>query len=395
MKHLEEAANSIVEKYNTTVFSSSQLYTLAKKHGIKIREIKEFFLTPETKIGRGMYDISKLISKPSTFVNSSIEECIDVSVIKPETKKISFAKTQRIEMINKVGEIEESVYVPSEDMTYVAWGDFVTVKKIIASRQFFPTFISGLSGNGKTMMVEQACAKLGREFIRVQITPETDEIDLIGGFRLINGETVFSKGPVIKAMESGCIVLIDEIDRGSNKLLCLQGILEGKPILIKKINAVIVPKAGFNVFATANTKGKGSEDGRFSGATILDEAFIERFYVTIEQEFPTKTIEENILTTLARSLNILSPECEVFIKNLVTWSEIIRKTYKDEGVSEIISTRRLCHIIKAFSIFGDSTRAINMCIARFDDENKNAFSELYNKLTTHFNDYTKYRTEIG
>jgi MoxR-like ATPase len=242
---------------------------------------------------------------------------------------------------------------------------------------FFPLYISGMSGNGKTIMVEQACAKLKREYVRVQISPETDEDDLIGGFRLINGETVFQKGPVIKAMERGCILLIDELDRGSNKIMCLQGVLEGKPILIKKIGQVITPKAGFNVIATANTKGRGSEDGRYSAATIIDEAFIERFVATIDQQYPSFKVEHDIVARHMQSLNLNDSE---FTDKLVAWSNVIRRTYEAEGVDELISTRRLCHIVKAYSIFNDRLAAISMCIARFEIETREAFLDLYTKI---------------
>jgi MoxR-like ATPase len=242
---------------------------------------------------------------------------------------------------------------------------------------FFPVYISGLSGNGKTMMVEQACAKLNREYIRIQISPETDEDDLIGGFRLINGETVFHKGPVVKAMERGCILLIDEIDRGSNKIMCLQGVLEGKPILIKKIGQMVHPAKGFNVIATANTKGRGSDDGRYSAASIIDDAFMERFIATIDQPYPNFKTEHNIVKKHHDALDIKDDE---FVDKLVGWSAVIRKTYEAEGVDELISTRRLCHIIKAYSVFNDRLTAINMCISRFENETREAFLDLYTKI---------------
>ena len=242
---------------------------------------------------------------------------------------------------------------------------------------FFPIYISGLSGNGKTFMVEQACSKLNREFIRVQINPETDEDDLIGGFRLINGETVFSKGPVLKAMENGAILLLDEIDRATNKIMCLQGILEGKPVLVKKTGETISPKAGFNVIATANTKGKGSEDGRFTAASIIDEAFLERFTVAIDQQFPSPSIETKILNNHMTKFGVEDTD---FVEKLITWADIIRKTFYDEGVDEVISTRRLCHIAQTFSIFNNRTKAIDLCIARFDEDTKSAFLDLYSKV---------------
>jgi hypothetical protein len=271
----------------------------------------------------------------------------------------------------------DEIFIPENDHTFVKWGEYKTIQKIIESRMFFPLYISGMSGNGKTMMVEQACAKLKREYIRVQISPETDEDDLIGGFRLINGETVFQKGPVVKAMERGCILLIDELDRGSNKIMCLQGVLEGKPILIKKVGEVVTPAQGFNVIATANTKGRGSDDGRYSAANIIDEAFIERFVATIDQPYPPYKVERNIIS---KHMEYFKVDDNEFVDKLVAWSSVIRKTYDAEGVDELISTRRLCHIVKAYSIFHDRLTAIGMCIARFETETREAFLDLYTKI---------------
>jgi MoxR-like ATPase len=273
--------------------------------------------------------------------------------------------------------VNDDIYIPDTDPTFVPWGDYKTVKRVIESRLFFPLYISGLSGNGKTMMVEQACAKLKREYVRVQISPETDEDDLIGGFRLINGETVFHKGPVIKAMERGCILLIDELDRGSNKIMCLQGVLEGKPVLVKKIGQVVSPAPGFNVIATANTKGRGSDDGRYSAANIIDDAFIERFVATIDQPYPNFKIERNIV---GKHMEMYDVDDEDFANKLVNWSSVIRKTYESDGIDELISTRRLCHIVKAFSIFRDRLQSINMCISRFETETREAFLDLYTKI---------------
>jgi MoxR-like ATPase len=242
---------------------------------------------------------------------------------------------------------------------------------------FYPTYISGLSGNGKTFMVEQACAKVGKEFIRVQINPETDEDDLLGGFRLINGETVFSKGPVLKAMENGAILLLDEIDRATNKIMCLQGILEGKPVLVKKTGETISPAEGFNVIATANTKGKGSEDGRFTAASIIDDAFLERFTISVDQQFPSLNIEKKIVIKHMEKFDCLDTD---FAEKLVVWADIIRKTFYDDGVDEVISTRRLCHIVQTFSIFNKRDKAIDLCISRFDEDTKEAFLDLYSKV---------------
>jgi MoxR-like ATPase len=271
----------------------------------------------------------------------------------------------------------DEVYVPSVDPTYIKWGEYSNITKIIKSNMFFPTYVAGLSGNGKTMMIEQACAKAKREYVRVQISPETDEDDLIGGFRLIDGETVFQKGPVVKAMERGCILLIDEIDRATNKIMCLQGVLEGNPILLKKTGEVVRPADGFNVIATANTKGRGSDDGRFTAASIIDDAFLERFVCVIDQPFPQPTIEKKIVSAHMSKFDV---EDDEFTDKLIAWSNVIRKTFDADGVDEVISTRRLCHIVKTFSIFEDRMKSINMCISRFDEETRTAFLDLYTKI---------------
>ena len=271
--------------------------------------------------------------------------------------------------------IEQNL-IPQKDDSFIKFGNFTDVKKIIQSRLFYPTFITGLSGNGKTFSVEQACAQLGRELIRVNITIETDEDDLIGGFRLIDGNTVWHNGPVIEALERGAVLLLDEIDLASNKILCLQSILEGKGVFLKKIGRWVSPASGFNVIATANTKGKGSDDGRFIGTNVLNEAFLERFPVTFEQEYPTVATETKIL-------NKICDDSE-FCKRLADWADIIRKTFYDGGIEEVISTRRLVHIVKAYSIFDDKAKAMQVCLNRFDDETKQSFMELYDKVDVDF-----------
>ena len=266
----------------------------------------------------------------------------------------------------------EQNLVPEVDPTFVKFGNFNDVKKVIQSKLFYPAFITGLSGNGKTFSVEQACAQAGRELIRVNITIETDEDDLIGGFRLVDGNTVWHNGPVIEALRRGAILLLDEIDLASNKILCLQSILEGKGVFLKKIGEYVQPKDGFNIIATANTKGKGSEDGRFIGTNVLNEAFLERFPVTFEQNYPTPVVETKIL---------LNAGCEQeFADNLIKWAGVIRKTFYDGGVDEVITTRRLVHIVQAKEIFGDRLKAITNCIARFDDDTKESFLDLYTKV---------------
>jgi len=281
-----------------------------------------------------------------------------------------------------ITEREDQNLVPIKDENYVPFGNFADVKKIIQSGIFYPTFITGMSGNGKTASVEQACAALNRELIRVNITIETDEDDLIGGFRLVNGETVWHNGPVVEALSRGAVLLLDEVDLASNKILCLQSILEGKGVFLKKTGKYIQPAAGFNVIATANTKGKGSDDGRFIGTNVLNEAFLERFALTFEQEYPTPAVESKILKKVAMSLAIADHK---FCENLATWSDIIRKTFKDGGIDEVISTRRLVHIMRAYAIWGDRMKSISVCVNRFDDETKQSFIELYDKIDADVN----------
>jgi len=295
-------------------------------------------------------------------------------------------KKVKLPVMKKIEVDEESVVayhnppenlIPEKDPLYVPFGNFNDVYTIIKSGRYYPAFITGLSGNGKTFMVEQACAKAKREFFRVNITVETDEDDLLGHYALIDGNTVWQDGPVVKAMERGAILLLDEIDLASSKIMCLQPVLEGKGVFLKKVNRFVSPSIGFNVLATANTKGKGSEDGRFIGTNILNEAFLERFPITVEQEYPSMSVERKILDKVFASLDIT--EYGDFAEKLVTWADIIRKTFYEGGIDEIIATRRLVHIVNAYAIFGDRKKAIEMCIARFDDDTKTSFLDLYSK----------------
>jgi MoxR-like ATPase len=280
---------------------------------------------------------------------------------------------QEIQQAYEAPSVNSSVnYIPEKDDSYVQFGNFSSVRKVVQSRQFYPIFITGLSGNGKTMSVEQACAAAKRELIRVNITIETDEDDLIGGFRLVDGDTVWHNGPVVEALERGAVLLLDEIDLASNKILCLQSVLEGKGVFLKKIGKYVKPAQGFNVIATANTKGKGSDDGRFVGTNILNEAFLERFPVTFEQDYPAATVETKILMNVGADAD--------FAENLVKWAGVIRKTFFDGGVDEVITTRRLVHIVQAYSIFGDRLDAITKCVNRFDDDTKQSFLDLYTKV---------------
>jgi len=349
--------DEIAKKFpGQTDFRRAIIEDVAKSFGYTQKDYYPL-LTPANRVKIGTYSLAGLLP--------------EIAPADP----IPATAVQMASSVTSVGN-EERTFA-KVDPTFVAWGPYTDIMKIIKSEMFYPTYISGLSGNGKTFMVEQACAKAGREFIRVQINPETDEDDLLGGFRLINGETVFCKGPVLKAMENGAILLLDEIDRATNKIMCLQGVLEGKPVLVKKTGETVEPAKGFNVIATANTKGKGSEDGRFTAASIIDEAFLERFTISVDQKFPSATIEKKILKKHMDKFDIQDDE---FVDRLVTWGDIIRKTFFDDGVDEVISTRRLCHIVQTFSIFTDRMKAIDLCISRFDEDTKEAFLDLYTKV---------------
>ena len=343
---------------NVVEFRRKEIDNVAVELGFGFKGAAEL-IGERFKVARGLYNFSEIFNPGA----------------EPVTKPAPVAAIKLAAQVSST--INQDTYVPVTDPTYVKWGAFDDVLRVVKSGTFYPIYIAGLSGNGKTMMVEQACAQAGREYIRVQISPETDEDDLIGGFRLLNGETVFAKGPVIKAMERGAILLIDEIDRSTNKIMCLQGVLEGKPVLIKKTGELIHPAPGFNVLATANTKGKGSEDGRFVAATIIDEAFLERFVSTIEQPYPTRTIETKIVSRHMEKFGKVDSD---FAEKLTTWSEVIRKTFAEGGVDELVSTRRLCHITQTFAIFSDRLKSVQMCISRFDADTKTAFCDLYTKI---------------
>ena len=289
---------------------------------------------------------------------------------------VAEAKEQLEKTVSLVATEVKSL-IPEKDSHFVPFGNFNDLKKIFTSKIFYPIFITGLSGNGKTFGVEQACAQAKRDLIRVNITVETDEDDLIGGFRLVDGNTVWHNGPVIEALERGSVLLLDEIDLASNKILCLQSILEGNGVFLKKVGRYVRPAEGFTVIATANTKGKGSEDGRFIGTNVLNEAFLERFPITFEQEYPKAQTEVRMLNNYCKELDCCDDK---YIANLTAWAEIIRKTFKDGGVDEVISTRRLVHIIRAYAIFSDRVKAIQVCLNRFDDETKRSFLELYDKI---------------
>ena len=374
MKAIEQFKMEAVEQFGAgsviSEESAKQILKTIGRSGFGLGHLKQSGMSLKS----GEYQL------PVDFQESKVAK-----ISKPKPKKVSKVAAPVVETVVEASSVmnlmatnmELQNLVPSAFEGFVPWGHFATIKKIVESGMFYPVFVTGLSGNGKTLMIEQVHAKLKKELIRVNITIETDEDDLLGGFRLVNGETKFVPGPVIDAMERGCTLLLDECDLGSNKLLALQPVLEGKGVYLKKVNKWVTPKNGFNVMATANTKGKGSEDGRFIGTNILNEAFLERFAITIEQPYATAATEKKIVLGSMKKYNKLDEE---FATNLVTWSDVIRKTFFEGGVDELISTRRLDHIAKAYAIFDDKMKSIELCVSRFDEDTKDSFIDLYTKI---------------
>ena len=356
----QEFVNAMSKEYGEgAVVSRFEINEFASKNGFNN---PSWLKKPQYKCGHGKYQLPT-------------EETEVTQVVSKPIQPVQTPEQTSVNLIANAFEVQN--LVPSKFEGFVPWGHYNTIKQISKSGMFYPVFVTGLSGNGKTLMIEQIHAELKKELIRVNITIETDEDDLLGGFRLVNGETKFVPGPVIDAMERGCTLLLDECDLGSNKLMCLQPVLEGKGVYLKKVNKWVTPKQGFNVMATANTKGKGSEDGRFIGTNVLNEAFLERFAITIEQPYADKKVESKIVIG---SMNKYGKVDEKFAENLVTWAEVIRKTFYEGGVDEIISTRRLDHVVKAYSIFKDKVKAIDLCVARFDDDTKESFLNLFSKI---------------
>jgi len=345
------------DTYKKDTVTRSEINALVKKGKIKN---PSWLKSDKFKVDRGVYTLN---------INDVSGDVAEVESV--DTKISDESKAAYV-----VSSLTDNV-VPAKDKDFVNFGNFADVKNIITSKKFYPVFITGLSGNGKTLAVTQACAVAKRELIRVNITIETDEDDLLGGYRLRDGQTVWQNGPVIEAMERGAVLLLDEIDLASNKIMCLQPILEGSGIYVKKINKFVKPKLGFNVVATANTKGQGSDDGKFIGTNVLNEAFLERFPVTFEQEYPGNKTEVKIVATKLKSAG---KSDDKFANNLVTWADVIRKTFKDGGVDEIISTRRLVHIAEAYAIFKNKMKAIEVCTNRFDESTKTSFVDLYTKV---------------
>jgi len=345
------------DTYKKDTVTRAEINALVKK---KVIKNPSWLKSDKYKVGRGIYTLNvDSVESDTTTVDTT------------DTKISNDTKAAYI-----VSSLTDNV-VPQKDTDFVKFGNYTDISSIVKSKKFYPVFITGLSGNGKTLAVTQACAEAKREMIRCNITIETDEDDLLGGYRLKDGQTVWQNGPVIEAMERGAVLLLDEIDLASNKIMCLQPILEGSGVYVKKINKFVKPKLGFNVIATANTKGQGSDDGKFIGTNVLNEAFLERFPVTFEQEYPSAKIEEKIVST---KLKTAGKSDDKFAHNLVTWADVIRKTYKDGGVDEIISTRRLVHIAEAYGIFKNKMKAISVCTNRFDDDTKTSFVDLYSKV---------------
>jgi len=368
----QEFVDYAVEKFGTAELTTAELKEANAHFGCKYAP-QWLIKNADYKVGKSTFRLpteANMVSTASTIKKEAV----------PETEKVLTTKAPETETVSEAAYVVSSLtgdIVPKKDPVFVSFGNYPDVKSIVKSKMFYPVFITGLSGNGKTMGVTQACAENKRELIRVNITIETDEDDLLGGYRLKDGQTVWQNGPVIEAMERGAVLLLDEIDLASNKIMCLQPILEGSGVFVKKINRFVKPANGFNVVATANTKGQGSDDGKFIGTNVLNEAFLERFPITFEQSYPKPAVEEKILNSTLKASGKSDSD---FCKKLVTWADVIRKTYFDGGVDEIISTRRLVHIIQAYAIFGKKMKAVEVCTNRFDDDTKNSFIELYTKV---------------
>jgi len=359
--------------YNASVISKKQIELFVKK--TKMPYPHFIFKEDSRNVARGQYSIADVA--PNPFKAGTTSHAMHDALRAPVAESAPAMLAQVVPIATKRAMNVTESFVPEKNQTYVPFGFFNDLKNIIKSNIFYPIYITGLSGNGKTFMVEQVCASLGRELIRVNITKRTDETDLIGSYELVDGNTIRREGPVVTAMRRGAVLLLDETDYGTEDLLCLQPILEGKPYFDKKTGEIIHPTVGFNVIATANTKGKGSDDGRFIGANLLNEAFLERFAITVEQEYPSAATERKILE---KNFDQLGINDNVFVGHLINWAESIRKSFEDGVGDEVISTRRLVHIAKAYSIFKDRRKAVEMCLNRFDTDTKTSFLDFYSKL---------------
>jgi hypothetical protein len=363
---------------NISVISRAQIIEVCEQHDLKWPA----WLVNDSanRVGRGQYSLSDVPVAKAAAKTAKVKAGAKIASQVPVTNQaVANADDMVLANLQTAVHTDTAInLVPAKATGYVPFGHFNDVRSIIKSKRFYPTYVTGLSGNGKTMMIEQICAQEKREMVRANITKETDEDDLMGGFRLIDGKTVWQNGPVVIAMERGAVLLLDEVDLGDAKLMCLQPVLEGKPIYLKKINRVVTPAPGFNILATANTKGKGSDDGRFIGTNVMNEAFLERFSITFEQEYPPLKTEQKIINNVFANAGI---EASDFAEKLVQWADVIRKSFYEGAVSDIISTRRLVHIADAYGIFGQNReKAIRLCLNRFDVDTKNSFLELYMKL---------------
>ena len=374
----EQFLVDIVEHYNKDSLTAKEINSFVESKGLPTPYF--VFHDKSRKVSRGLYSVA---------MSANVAPFKPLPRLPKFKAPVKTVQTQDVQMTQEVkhGSVDVmradiSCTIPDKDPTYVPFGNYEDIEKIIKAKIFFPVYITGLSGNGKTMSIMQACAKLGRQLLRINVTEETDELDLLGGTELVNGSTVYREGAVILAMRAGAVLLIDEGDLNNTKILCLMPILEGKPYLNKKTGEIIVPKEGFNIFITGNTKGQGSEDGRFVGTKVMNEAFLERFAITMEQEYPPLKVEKKIVLKNMEQLDCVDDD---FATRLVEWSENIRKAYAEGVTTDLITTRRLTHIVKTFSIFGDRLKAVNLALNRFDSETKNAFLDLYTKVDASVN----------
>ncbi len=389
-QYAEQFKKAIIKQYGNEVFTAKQANAMSEELGFSKSGTKEGIysscLQPNT-VSRGKYQFSEnhsfdvKVQKPSKeAVKKEVKKSIkkDMEILNSVSTPAPTPEVAQPAVLS-MAKLKPSIVnlIPKKDPQYVAWGHFKDIKSILESKIFYPIFVTGLSGNGKTSMVREVCAKLKRDMVRVNITVETDEDDLLGGFRLVNGETVWQDGPLVVAMKTGAVALIDEVDLASHKIMCLQPIMEGQPIYLKKINEVVYPAEGFNIVATANTKGKGSADGRFMGTNILNEAFLDRFSATFYQEYPTTSSEEKILKKQFAKYELSEDD---FVSKLVKWADVIRRSFKEGAVDDIVTTRRLIDITKTYSIFNNKMKSISLCLERFDDETRDSFADLYTKV---------------
>ena len=376
--------NSTVTKLKTQLIELRTMYP--GKDSISRIEVNAFRdASPDNKLVGLFYSLHRISTKEYSLLDISIphEDAVVVKQSPPVAlipTVVTVTQPVPIVIIPKTS-TDISGSIPTLKKHYVQWGNYKDVERLLASNKFFALYLTGDSGTGKDIMIEQACAKLGRAMIRVQITRETKEDQLVGSKSLVNGNIVYEDGPIVWAAENGACINLSEISAGdANELLCLQHVLEGDAFFVKSANKWVTPKAGFCVIATDNTKGMGSDSGKFVGTNILNSAFLERFKMTMEQQYPPVKIEREILAK-----EMLRHKSEVdtkFIEELSDWVAVIRKTYMDEGIDEQITTRRACHIVDVHCNFFPVDKAIQLCTARFDDTTQAAFLTLWEKMKT-------------